>query len=156
MFSLMVSEVSAPSLPVLATITLEFLTDWLEAEMLKPWAHVHDNVHLSAKGLLSEVNLSDQSAATLTHDTLTLFCSIAENDGGKSICSSNLQKPIMSVDQHGVDFDGTNHSSTETNSLLWTLLWVLSGFSPYSLSPLSTLSIHFPHTSLTCSRTLSP
>lgn len=32
----------------------------------------------------------------------------------KSICPSNLQKQIMSVNQHGVDTDGTNQSNTET------------------------------------------
>lgn len=67
---------------------------------------------------------------------------------GKSICSSNLQKQIMSVNQHGVDFDGTNHSSTEigvTNSLLWTLLLALSGFPSLSL-PLCLLCQYTPHT----------
>lgn len=55
----------------------------------------------------------------------------------------------MPLSQHDVDFDGTNHSSTETramNSLLRTLWLVLSHV---FLSPLPALSIHFLHASLT-------
>lgn len=79
---------------------------------------------------------------------------------GKSICHSNLQKQIMPVNQHGVDFDGTNHSSKETramNSLLQTLWLVLSGSHSLSLSPslLFLLCQYTPrHASLACSPTL--
>ncbi len=73
---------------------------------------------------------------------------------GKSICPSNLQKQIMPVNQHRVDFDGTNHSSRDTralNSLLRTRWLVLSDFTPslslsFSLSPLYLLCQYDPRT----------
>lgn len=87
--------------------------DWLEAGLLKPWAildwgwrgadlYIHDNLHLSAKALLSDAN-SERSVRGYTgNDTLPLFPGTggnAENDS--AICTErkvNLPRQFAETD----------------------------------------------------------
>lgn len=115
-------------------------TDWLEARAVKPWAfldcwsdidgadlHLHNNLHLSAKGFLSAVNLEWSLGGCTQNGTLPLFSDTGWGGGAENCSAVCIERKVNLLRQ----FAETDYASLSKTAL--TLMAPITGAQEHML-----------------------